>query len=317
MRLTLGDDGRSKGMAVRRALGILALGSLGIACASSLGPLGCGDAFSVAPDGGAAEASAPVAEAGADGGRRDAAADAGASWCATHGVGQTFCEDFAAGVPDQLVEVALNGTITADTADFETPPESMLASLPPLAPKGGAGTALGSVSFAKVAGNQIDVSAYLRVDAGCFPQTGSSNAISILSLDFPESNYQIVIDLLPTSVALIEVTTDADGGNAKTQEQDVQATGLTGSWQDWQLSVDGTGVGTGSLAAKNATLMVGNATLFTKATLKGAPTLMALQHPTLLVGVTARNEGSEATPACQVGVDDILADVRATAQPGH
>jgi hypothetical protein len=300
-----------------RAFAMTAVGCLGMAF--GFVSAGCGDAFSLATDGGATEASSPVAEAGADGGGHDAASDAGAGWCTTHGAGHTFCEDFAAGVPDQLVEVALNGMITADTMSFETPPESMLTSLPALAPKTGSGTALGSVSFAKVAGNQIDVSAYLNVDAGCFPQTGSPNAISILSVDFPESNYQIVIDLLPSSVTLIEVTTDPDGGNPKTQEQNVQATGLTGSWQNWQLSIDGTGIaiGTTGTLAKNATLMVGNATLFTKATLKGAPAVMPLQHPTLLVGVTARNDGSEATPACKVGVDDVLADVHAVAQPGH
>jgi hypothetical protein len=313
MRLLLGD-GRRERRARRSLATAIALGSAALACAWAVG---CGgDAFTAASDAGTPEASVPVPDAGMDGGSiRDAGMEAGGpTWCATHGTGHTFCEDFARGVPDQLVELVVNGAIAeGDAKDALAPSQpTMLTSLLALAPKGGQGSALGQVSFAKTASNHVVASTYFNVLSSCFATTGSMSPISILALDYPEQDYELVVTVLPSSIALVEITTDTDGGNPKTQQQQVQATGLLDGWQHWQLTVE-------ESAPKAATLMVGNATLFDKVTLKSAPLIAPLQHPSILVGVTGRNDGSEPTPACAVGVDDILVDVTtvAVATPAH
>jgi hypothetical protein len=291
-----------------QAVGAANLGVLtyaGFAAAGVFWLGGCGgDAFTAGGDA-APEASSPIVDAGPEAGTHDAAVDAGPAWCATHGASHTACEDFAAGVPDQLVEVALNGAISADTTDFESPPQSMLTSIPMLA-KGASGTALASFSLAKIAGTQVVVSSYFNVASTCFLMTGSQSAISILAIDFADANYEVVIQVLPSSISLVEIATDADGGNPRMQEQSVQATGLLGGWQNWSLTLDGS-------APRSATLTVGNATLFNKATLKSAPLLAVLQHPTVLLGVAGKNDGSDVTQACKVGVDDILIDVASAA----
>jgi hypothetical protein len=268
-----------------------------IACAAGCG----GDAFTTATGSETSDAST------GDRGALDAGpVDAGPGWCASHGTGHTFCEDFLAGVPDQLVAVALNGTLVADTTDYESPPQSMTASVPALL-KGTSGTAFGSHDLSKATGTQFEVSAYYKVASTCFPEAGQENAVSLLALDFPDTSYELVVALLPTSVELIEVTSDPDGGNTKVQPMSIQATNLVDSWQDFTLSVDGGG----ALAGKTATLTVGNATFFDKVALKNAPTVAFLQHPLVYFGLASKNDGSDTAPACRVGVDDILVDVHA------
>ena len=247
----------------------------------------------------------------ADGSRGDGGlVDAGAGWCASHGTGHTFCEDFLTGVPDQLVEYAVNGAIAANTSDYESPPQSMAASVPMLA-KGASAIAFASHDLSKATGTQFAVSAYFR-GASCFPANGpqSGNTASVLAFNFTDSNYQIVVAVSPTSVELIEITADADGGNQKLQPQSVQSTGLLDTWQDWTLSVDG------SALLKTATLTVGNETLFDKVNLKNAPPIVALQHPLVYLGLEVKNGGNDVWPACTIDVDDILIDVHAVAVAG-
>ena len=286
-----------------RAIAGASVGCIVAASMIAAGDYGCGgDAFT---------AGSPAAvEAGAnETGAREASAppvDAGEGWCALHGAGHTFCEDFLHGVPDQLVEIALNGSIAPDAVDFESAPQSMAASAPSLA-KGGAPTAFASHDLSKMPGSQFTVSSFFKVATSCFPSAATPSPISILALNFaPESNYEFVVSVLPTSISLVEVTSDADGGNAKGQQQSVQATGLLGAWQEWTLVIDGSALG------KSATLTVGNAVLFNKVSLKSAP-LAALQHPSVYLGLAAKNDGTDPTPVCKVGLDDILIDVHPSA----
>jgi hypothetical protein len=208
-------------------------------------------------------------------------------------------------VPDQLVEFAVGGSIAADTTDYSTPPQSMATSSPPL-PRGASATAFASHDLSKANGTQFTIATFFKVASSCFPANGQANAESILALNFPESNYELVLAVLPSSVELIEVTSDPDGGSMKVQPQTVQATGLLDTWSSWTLDVTG-GV------PKTATLTVGKAILFDKVPLRNAPTFGLLQHPQAYFGVAAKNDGSAALPACKVGVDDILIDVRAAA----
>lgn len=287
-----------------RAIAGASVGCVVAASMITAGNYGCGgDAFTTG-------SSVATAEAGAsETGASEASAppvDAGPGWCAVHGAGHTFCEDFLHGVPDQLVEIALNGSIAPDSVDFESAPQSMAASAPSLA-KGAAATAFASHDLSKTPGSQFTVSSFFKVAPSCFPSAATPSPISILALNFaPEWSYEFVVSVLPTSISLVEVTSDADGGNVKAQQQSVQATGLLGAWQDWTLVIDG------SALAKSATLTVGNAVLFNKVSLKSAP-LAALQHPSVYLGLAAKNDATDPSPVCKVGVDDILIDVHPSA----
>ena len=115
------------------------------------------------------------------------------------------------------------------------------------------------------------------------------------------AHYEIVIAVLQSSVELVEITTDADGGNMNVQPQVISTTGLLDTWQSWTLQVNGIG--------RSATLTIGSAVVFTRA-LKDAPTLAILTHPQVYFGAATKNDGSDPEPACKVGVDDILVDIR-------
>ena len=129
------------------------------------------------------------------------------------------------------------------------------------------------------------------------------------ALLFPDDNYELALGVTPSGVDLIEVTTDADGGVAKTQEQSLGAAGLLDSWQLWTLNVGG-GI------PKSLTLTVGSTTVISsRAGLNLAPASL-LQHPTLFLGAQVKNDQGLST-GCKVHVDDVLFDVRAVATPAN
>ncbi len=287
----------------------LAIAGLGLASAA----VGCGAAFtSAAPDGG------PIA-AGAmpDGATSqvavvvDAAVDAGAGWCATQTAAHTFCEDFLQSVPDKLDGISANAILEPDTTDFESAPQSMAAITPKLPNKGDSATALGTRSFPDATGTQFTLATYFKIASSCFPASGQTDPVSIAILEFPDDNYGIAIAVAPNAVALVEVTTGPDGGITGSPQITPVATpdNLFDSWQLWTLTVDG-GIG------KSVTLTVGGTTLTpTRTVLKNSQSLV-LQHPTILLGATVKNDQG-LSPGCKVNVDDILFDAKAAATPAN
>jgi hypothetical protein len=284
---------------------IAGLGSACIACVA-LAPLACGDAFTTAPSGGG----------GDGGGNQDAIAsgdaiaapDAGKGWCASQGPGHTFCEDFSLGVPDMLSTMPSGGgTITADTTDFTSAPQSLLATTPSLVNSNAAAGAIAYKAFSAAAGTHFSLSLDLKIEASCLPKN-DQNGVSVIALDFTESNYGLLIALLPDEIDALEV---ALTGPTVTQSHQFQISVPTG-WQRWILDVNGA-LSLTSSTTKTFALAVGATTVFSKEPLQKAPTL-AIQHPELVVGAIVKNTQNQ-SPACKVRVDDILFDVRAAGAP--
>ncbi len=266
-----------------------------------------GDDARAAPDSAPADAARePTVDA--------APPDAGAGWCATQATTHTFCEDFLHGVPDKLVGIDANAMLVPDTSDFESAPQSMEAVTPKLGAKGDSATALGTRDFSSVAGTQFTLASYFKIASSCFPangQTGQIDPVTIAVLEFPEASYGIAIEVAPGVVELVEVETGPDGGiTSSPQQKTFNTANLFDAWQPWTITING------SLVTKTISLTVGTVTVIPAQTaLKGA-TLNFLQHPTLLLGASVKNDQGM-SPGCKVNVDDILFDVRTAATPAN
>ncbi len=288
--------------------------------AFAAGAFACGGgAFTAAPDdAGAAGPGASMTESGAGDARPPAdaagAADASAGFCATQGTAHTFCEDFLHGVPDKLVGLSANATLTADTTDFVSAPQSMESITPALPAKGDGATALATHAFPAAIGTSFTLATYFKIAGACFPSNANADPVSIAALQFPDDDYEIAIGVTASGVELIEVTTDADGGVANTQSQTFGAAGLLDSWQLWTLTLGG-GI------PKSVGLTVGSTSVIperagsTSTVLKLAPAGL-LQHPTVFLGALIANVQG-LSPGCKVHVDDLLFDVRAAATPAN
>jgi hypothetical protein len=231
-------------------------------------------------------------------------ADAGAGWCTTQAPTHTFCEDFLHAVPDKLVGITAGGMLLPDTTDYESAPQSMAAITPNLAKKGDSATALGTYAFSTVAGTQFTLAAYFKLASSCFPANGAFDPVSTIILQFMDQNYGIAIDVTPAGVELVEVTVGADGGQINGSpmvSRPYTAANLFDSWQLWTLAIDGG-------LAKTASLAIGSASVISRINLH-ASTVIPLQHPTLYLGATVKNDQA-ISPGCRVNVDDVLFDVR-------
>lgn len=280
-----------------KAIAGLSLATTGAACG--------GSAFTTA--GADASASATV-DAKVPEGALDAATappDAGAGWCATQAPTHTFCEDFLHGVPGKFVGItAGNGLLVADPKDYESLPQSMAAITPSLLKKDDSATALGTHDFTTVAGSQFALAAYFKIAKSCFPANGAVDPVSPIVLQFPEQDYGIAIDVIPSGVELVEVTVGADGGQVAGSPRVSRlyaAANLFDSWQLWTLTIDG------GLVGKAATLSIGSAIVISRMPLTISAAF--LQHPTLFLGATVKNDEA-LSPGCKVNVDDILFDVK-------
>jgi hypothetical protein len=282
---------------------IAELGSARIAFVA-LTVVACGDAFTTAPQG--------VADAG---GVQDAIAvgdsvapvDAGKPWCASQDATHTFCEDFTAGVPDMISTEVITGggTISADTTDFTSAPQSFLATSPALTDVGASASAIASKAFSSAIGSHFSLSLDLKIDSSCVAKS-AKNGVSVLALDFADTNYNLVIQVLPGEIDAFELS-----GQTVTQAHQFQ-TIVPNGWQRWALDVDGTATLGTSAAPKTINLTVGSTTIFKEA-LQKAP-IVALAHPQLVIGAIVKNAVGE-SPACKIHVDDILFDVRTLAMP--
>jgi hypothetical protein len=276
---------------------------------------GCGgDAFSTAgaesgsstgPDASAASGDAQSDAASSP----DAAApDAGAGWCATQATTHTFCEDFLRGVPDKLVGLTSNAMLLPDMADYESAPQSMAAVTLSLPLKGDSATALATHAFSGATGTQFTLAAYFKVASSCFPANGGFDPVTVAALGFFDQGYEVAIAATPSGVELIEIMTGPDGGvTATPQFTTFDATGLLDSWKPWTVTINGGLV-------KSITLTVGGTPVIPSRTLKSAT--LTLQHPTLFLGATVRNDQG-ISPGCRVNVDDILFDAKAAATPAN
>jgi hypothetical protein len=286
-----------------------AIAGLGLAA----GAAACGgDAFTTAkPDGGIAGVDAKVPEAGPGDAGTPAPADAGAGWCATQSPTHTFCEDFLRGVPGKLVGVTVGAMLVPDPTDYESPPQSMAAVTPALAKKGDSATALATRDFSSASGTQFTLASYFKVASSCFPTNGVFDPVSIAVVQFPQQDYGIVIDVTPSSVELVEVTLGADGGQilGSPRVTTFNAANLLDTWQLWTLTIDG------SLTGKSVSLSVGGAAVIPAHTALKAAALL-LQHPTLYLGATIKNDQG-LSAGCRVHVDDVLFDVKAVATPAN
>ncbi len=194
-------------------------------------------------------------------------------------------------------------TLTANTMDFTSPPQSLLATVPDLMGTGAMASAIASRSFATDAGTRFSLSLDIKLDSLCFSK-GDKDGVSILALDFADSvdgDYEILIQVLPNEIDAYELT-----GTTITQQHQFPSSPPTG-WQRWTLDVNGTGAGA---TKKTFDLSFGSATAFNEA-LQKAP-LAALQHPSLAVGAIVKNVLGQ-SPGCRVGVDDVLFDIRTVA----
>ncbi len=271
---------------------IAGLGSACIACVAlaAMAALACGDTFTTGS-----------ADGGAGGGGND-----GGSWCASQDPTHTFCEDFSSGVPDQVsTELIMGGaSIEADTTDFTSAPQSLVATTPALTSVGATATAIASRAFSTDPGTHFVLSLDLKVDGGCLPKN-DKNGVLVLALEFTEANYEIAIQVLPTEVDVVELS-----GQTPTALHQFQMT-LASGWQRWTLDVNGISSIGSSSAMKTVDLAIGSTSAFKKESLQKAPPL-PLQHPTLVVGAIVK-DASDQAPACKVWDDDILFDVRTTA----
>ncbi len=282
---------------------LLAVGSLGLAQALS----GCGgDAFSTSERdgevaGGPDDAMAPP-ETGVP--RADAAppVDAGAGWCATQATTHTFCEDFFRGVPDKLVGITAGAMLIPDTTDFVSPPQSMAAVTPSLPKKGDTATALATHDFSGDTGLQFTLASYFKITSSCFPGNGGFDPVSIAIVDFPGESYAVTLEATPSGVTLVEATVGADGGFSNPQLTTFDSTGLLDGWKLWTLTIS-------SGIPKTVSLTVGTVTVISARALKNAPPVVSLQHPTLFLGATVKNDQG-LSPGCRVNVDDVLFDVK-------
>lgn len=271
----------------------------------ALAAVACGDAFTTAPQG-VADASGVVdAIAVGDSG---APMDAGKPWCASQGSSHTLCEDFTAGVPDMISTEVITGggSLSADTTDFTSAPQSLLATTPALTSAGATASAIAYKAFTSAIGSHFSLSLDLKVDASCVAKS-AKNGVSVLALDFADTNYNLVVQVLPGEIDAVELS-----GQTITQTHQFQ-TIVPNGWQRWTLDVDGTAMLGSTAAPKTFNLVVGSTTIF-KESLQKAPPLVALAHPQLVIGAIVKNATSE-TPACKVHVDDILFDVRTLATP--
>lgn len=282
---------------------IAELGSARIAFVA-LAAVACGDAFTTAPQGAADASGQDVLSVG------DAivpVVDAGPGWCASQNASHTFCEDFTAGVPDMLsTEVIMGGgTISADTMDFTSAPQSFVATSPLLTAVGATASAIASKAFSTATGSHFSLSLDLKIDSACVPKS-AKNGVSLLALDFAETNYNLVIQVLPGEIDAFELS-----GQAVTQAHQFQ-TIIPNGWQRWTLDVDGTATLSSSAAPKTINLTVGSVTIFKEA-LQKAP-IVALAHPQLVIGAIVKDATGE-SPACKIHMDNILFDVRTLATP--
>lgn len=282
-----------------------AIAGLSSACCAciALAAVACGDAFTTATPGddGGGGLDAMVS--------RDTGADAGKGWCASQNPAITFCEDFTPGVPDMLATMpGGGGMLTADTTDFKSPPQSLLASTPILAEGSLPAEAIAYKIFSSAVGTHFSLGLELKIEPTCVPK-GDNNGVSVMALEFIESNYGILIQVLPDEIDAYEIS--LMGSTTPTAHQ-FKISPPTG-WQHWTLDVNGslslTAVGT-----KTFDLAIGATTLFSKEPLQKAPPTMALQHPDLVIGAIVKSTMGQA-PACKVRVDDVLFNVGAVTTP--
>ncbi len=269
------------------------LGAIGIACVV-VAAVACGQAFTTSPATGEDAGVTPN--------------EAGIGWCAAQDAGHTFCEDFTRGVPGMLSTTVTTGgaAFSANTMDFTSPPQSLLATTPALIGTGanGMATAIASKAFSDDVGTRFSLSLDVELDSSLCFSKGDKDGVSILALDFPDAvdaNYEILIQVLPAEIDAYELT----GQMVTAQHQ--FPTSPPAKWQRWTLDVNGTAAGS---AKKTIDLSFGSTTAFSEP-LQKAP-IAALQHPTLVVGAIVKNVMGQ-SPGCQVGFDDILFDVRTVA----
>ena len=162
-------------------------------------------------------------------------------------------------------------------------------------------------TFPSAVGTHFSLSLDLKIEPACLPKN-DKNAVSVIALYFMESNYGILVGVLPDEIDVYEISLT---GLTTPQAHKFSTSTPTG-WQRWTLDLNG-GLSVTSVGAKTLDLTVGAMTLFSKEPLQKAP-MSALQHPELVVGAIVKNT-SDTSPACKVRVDDILFDVRTSAAP--
>jgi hypothetical protein len=285
------DRGRTGSSRTITGLGSACIGCVGLVAVA------CGDSFTTAPaDGG----SAPDVIATPD--ATGPAGDAGKPFCASQTASHTFCEDFSSGVPgDALTTLAMGGEIGADYSDFYYAPPSLLATTHMLMGMNMTASAVATKLFSNP-GSHFSLSLDLKIDSLCVPKN-DHNPVSILAIEFQELSYEygIAIQVLPNEIDADEISLV---GAAQPQVYKFP-TILPSGWQRWSLDINGAGNG----VEKTLTLIVGSTAVFNKQSLQKAP-LIALQHPTLVVGAVVKSINDPSSPECKVHVDNILFDVR-------
>jgi hypothetical protein len=101
-----------------------------------------------------------------------------------------LCEDFRDGIPGKLSPAASVGAqLTADTANYESAPQSMLAMTPPVPVAGGESMAFGFYS-AKARGASFGLQLDFQVGEDCFAN-GAYDNVTIAHVDYRTDLYGI------------------------------------------------------------------------------------------------------------------------------
>jgi hypothetical protein len=243
-------------------------------------------------------------EAGAVG--QDGATGA-SSWCAANGAEEVFAEGVARAVPDGLTSVTNGGGSLHADSDSTSPPNSMAATVPALAAKGDSAAAFGSRDFPGASGTQFTLTAQIKIASSCFSASGQPDPASVLALLFPSStatpSYELAIAVTPAAIVVVEIQPSPDGGLGNVQPlMTFDMPNLLDRWASWTLNVNG------GLLSKTVGLTIDNKVIVPSNTkLQKAP--LTLQHPTVFLGVSTRNDQG-LSPGCKVNVDDILFDAK-------